>query len=606
MGKFLEFEELPEVNSERWLSLEDLEGEEWKLIIDEDDERMPDGYMISNYGRVKRLECDVPMYYENEVRYKHSKEYMKRLSNNRGYYSTGFKNKSNNKTFNKRINRLVAKAFIPNPDNLPIADHINTNTKDNRVCNLRWVSAEGNMANETTRNKLKESAKANSKNKKPRVQLPREICENPSTEDNFDDFEINSARFLDITDFKNEIWKELIINNRTISVSNFGRVKSYAVIKTGYILKQHINASGYLSIEIKKKNKMVHRLVLSAFDGCPDENLLVDHIDTNRQNNKLENLRWVTHRENLNNNLTLKKISEIAKTQEHYSHKVAQYDASTGQFLKLYESVTETLKCLNVGEGTLRDACCHNGYSDGYLWKYIDDENDIPKFVEPYEDSRIISVNQYDMKGNLIKTFNSIMDVERELGLNRSNITQCCKRTYGYQSVGGYQWRYSDDCDDISEYSMKEIIFENLVNMYNLNGKFIKQFRNIKTAEKETGCSSIRFCCSDKYKKYTQSGGYQWRYAKDINDTADIEPLDKIGNANKLVNQYDMDGNFIKQFETVASAEKETGCCYIGKICNKPDKFKQYKGKQYRFAESVDDKKNISPYKKITRNQYSK
>lgn len=69
MNKLLEFEKLPEVNSEKWLSLENLEGEEWRPIVDEDDERMPDGYMISNYGRVERLECDVPMYYENEIRY---------------------------------------------------------------------------------------------------------------------------------------------------------------------------------------------------------------------------------------------------------------------------------------------------------------------------------------------------------------------------------------------------------------------------------------------------------------------------------------------------------------------------------------------------------
>ena len=45
-----------------------------------------------------------------------------------------------------------------------------------------------------------------------------------------------------------------------------------------------------------------------------------------------------------------------------------------------------------------------------------------------------------------------------------------------------------------------------LVNMYDLNGKFIKQFRNIKTAKRETGCKSITQCCSEKYKKYTQSG----------------------------------------------------------------------------------------------------
>lgn len=90
------------------------------------------------------------------------------------------------------------------------------------------------------------------------------------------------------------------------------------------------------------------------------------------------------------------------------------------------------------------------------------------------------------------------------------------------------------------------------------------------------------------------------------NRVSNLRWITAKGNANKLVNQYDLNGNFIKQFESVASAEKETGRSYIGKICNKPDKFKQYKGKQYRFAESVDDKKNISPYKKISRNQYSK
>lgn len=611
MNKLLEFEKLPEVNSKRWLSLENLEGEEWRPIVDEDDERMPDGYMISNYGRVKRLECQVPVYYKNEIRYRHSKEYIKRLNVNKGYYFTSFRNNKSNcrDRFNKRTSRLVAKAFIPNPDNLPMVDHISTNTKDNRVCNLRWVTAKGNMSNENTIAKLKNKAKNNKTN--TAIYTNREIYENPSTEDIFDNFETNSPRFLDNTDFKNETWKDIYIYNKHISVSNFGRVRSYIIHKNGFIYKQKKNINGYYTISLRDEQGkshvlLIHRLVLSAFEGCPNENLLVDHIDTNPQNNKLENLRWVTHRENTNNELSLQKMREAALKQDHYSHKIAQYDASTGQFLNLYESVSETLKFLNVGETSLRSACCHNTYSNGYLWKYIDDENDIPQFIDPYEIPRIIPVNQYDKEGNFIRTFNSITDVERELGLNRSNIVQCCKRTYGFKSVGGYQWRYSDDCDDISKFSIKENIFENFVNMYDLNGKFIKQFRNIKTAKRETGCSSITQCCSEKYKKYTQSGGYQWRYAKDINDTADIEPLDKIGNANKLVNQYDLNGNFIKQFESVASAEKETGCSYIGKICNKPEKFKQYKGKQYRFAESGDDKNNISPYKKITRNQYSK
>lgn len=48
------------------------------------------------------------------------------------------------KTMPEYIHRLVAKAFIPNPDNFPQVDHINGNKSDNRVENLRWVNASMN------------------------------------------------------------------------------------------------------------------------------------------------------------------------------------------------------------------------------------------------------------------------------------------------------------------------------------------------------------------------------------------------------------------------------------------------------------------------------
>ena len=48
------------------------------------------------------------------------------------------------------VHRLVAKNFIPNPDNLPYVDHINRVREDNRVENLRWVTAQENSNNRTT------------------------------------------------------------------------------------------------------------------------------------------------------------------------------------------------------------------------------------------------------------------------------------------------------------------------------------------------------------------------------------------------------------------------------------------------------------------------
>lgn len=48
---------------------------------------------------------------------------------------------------NISIHRLVAKHYIPNPENKPQVDHINRDRSDNRICNLRWVTRCENMNN---------------------------------------------------------------------------------------------------------------------------------------------------------------------------------------------------------------------------------------------------------------------------------------------------------------------------------------------------------------------------------------------------------------------------------------------------------------------------
>ena len=85
------------------------------------------------------------------------------------------------------------------------------------------------------------------------------------------------------------------------SVSNFGNVR---MEKNGKLMKQRINPVGYKIVGLcpkpftKQETIRVHRLVAIAFIPNPENKRNVDHIDNNRTNNNIENLRWATNSEN--------------------------------------------------------------------------------------------------------------------------------------------------------------------------------------------------------------------------------------------------------------------------------------------------------------------
>lgn len=99
-----------------------------------------------------------------------------------------------------------------------------------------------------------------------------------------------------------EIWKPVVGFENLYKVSNLGNVKSiYRYKKQLTPFKQK---NGYLSVTIYKDGKeyfkLVHRLVAMAFIPNPFEKEQVNHIDEVKTNNQVENLEWMTSKENMN------------------------------------------------------------------------------------------------------------------------------------------------------------------------------------------------------------------------------------------------------------------------------------------------------------------
>ena len=117
------------------------ENEEWKPIIIEKNGILYDYtglYEVSNLGRVRSLDRT-----SSDGRVLKGKILKLRLINN-GYLRVGLNKDGRGQIF-FRVHRLVATAFVPNPDNLPVVNHKDEDKSNNCVSNLEWCTQKHNI-----------------------------------------------------------------------------------------------------------------------------------------------------------------------------------------------------------------------------------------------------------------------------------------------------------------------------------------------------------------------------------------------------------------------------------------------------------------------------
>lgn len=225
--------------------------------------------------------------------------------------------------------RLVAEYFLENPNNLPVVNHKDGNKLNNSVDNLEWVSYSENTKHWHELNEKK----------------------------------INQPSEYYAEDLPNEFWKPY----KNYLISSYGRIRHK---KKNNLLKPSITC-GYYKVRLSNnglvEDHLIHKLVWELFFDYDmiDNSSIIDHIDGNKLNNNINNLRKISISENVKAALYEQKTNSSAKT-------VAQYSLQN-EYLATYPSAAEAARQLNLDSSTITKVCRgKNKTHGGFIFKYID------------------------------------------------------------------------------------------------------------------------------------------------------------------------------------------------------------------------------------------
>ena len=287
---------------------------------------------------------------------------------------------------------------------------------------------------------------------------------------------------LFLFDIDGEVWKEVPEQEEYCMVSNLGRIKTIPrfidrpnngrMLIKERIVKQAIrtfkenkrvgiwNRCLYFSIGIEGRifQMAVARAVYSAFIGpLPDfkeDKMFILHKDLDNLNNRVENLYMATREQMGKRNVDVGMMSppDVSqftdelwqKIKERSMKQVSQYTRD-GKYIATFPSIIEASRITGVHKGGIVQVAKDNQcYACGFIWRYGSDTKDLDEETLQKHKPKLLrtkSINQYDLNGKFLASFDSIAEAARKFGYNRRNLNEhILKQTPDFD---GYIWRYS-------------------------------------------------------------------------------------------------------------------------------------------------------------------
>jgi hypothetical protein len=327
-------------------------------------------YNVSNLGNIKNIVTNKPL----------------KILCKEGYGSVSLVNSEIKKSF--KVHRLVALAFIENPENKSDVNHKDKNKLNNTVSNLEWMTRKENNIH-----RCKDLIITTNKNK-PIYRIDKNTNEILETYNSIEDaatWAFNNELTKNTHNGRNaigncitglskisygfkwileprveclegEIWKKVPNTIKTYWVSNLGRFKNYS---GSIVINSKPTLGGYIIAVMDNITYRLHRIVALTFIENPENKEQVNHIDGNKTNNAVSNLEWVTNQEN-----------QIHKFKtglgNNFTRKIGQYDLEHN-LIKEFTSIAGAAKELNIGKGSI-GGVCKNIYKQagGFIFKYLD------------------------------------------------------------------------------------------------------------------------------------------------------------------------------------------------------------------------------------------